>query len=173
MDKKQARKTGLLRRSQIPAAERKRRSALIFSQLKPLLDMYDVIGCYVSMRDEAETGDIIDYCLARGKTVAVPKVTGDTLRFYEIASADDLQPGCFGVREPRGGIPVEPDEIGLMIVPLTSFDSENRRTGYGKGYYDRILNDKQMKAGIAFAEQEAERIDDDPWDVKLDLIVRG
>ena len=173
MDKKTARARGLKRRSMIPAAERHQRSALLLEKLIPYLEKYDVIGCYVSMKDEAETDGIIRYCFDHGKKIAVPKVNGSTLEFCLIRSYDDLSPGCFGVMEPQKGERIDPADIELMIVPLSSFDTHGHRTGYGKGYYDSVLTPDQKKIGIAFAEQYVNEIEADPWDVALDEIVQA
>lgn len=171
LDKKTARSQGLQARRQIPEAERKRRSALLVQKAAPYLTEYDVIGCYVSMKDEADTHGLLSACLEAGKTVCVPKVQGDMLVFMEITSLNDLEPGVFGVMEPVTGRLIDPDAVGLMIIPLSAYDAMNRRTGYGRGYYDRILNEKQYKLGVAFREQKVDLIITDPWDVTLDGVI--
>ncbi len=173
LDKKEARKRGLYRRSLIPEEERIRRSGMIFEKIRPLLDQYQVIGCYVSMRDEADTKQILQYCFDKGKTAAVPETTDSTLRFHVIHSFDDLTPGKFGVMEPVDCPVIPADRIELMIVPLSSFDAYNHRTGYGRGYYDSVLLPEHLKAGIAFSEQFVDHINADPWDIPLDLIVQA
>ena len=43
----------------------------------------------------------------------------------------------FGILEPKStNKEIKPD---LVIVPLLAFDKALNRIGYGKGYYDRIL----------------------------------
>ena len=90
-----------------------------------------------------------------------------------IDSFDDLTPGKFGVMEPVDCPVIPADRIELMIVPLSSFDAYNHRTGYGRGYYDSVLLPEHLKAGIAFSEQFVDHINADPWDIPLDLIVQA
>ena len=169
MDKKSARKLGLNRRSQLN--DRKERSDVIQQKVISQLTPNMTIGCYVSMKDEVSTEKILQYCFDHNIRVAVPKTHKTTLTFHEIRSFEDLLPGVFGVREPNNGNVIEPSRIDWMIVPLSSFDSENNRTGYGKGYYDSILKDCRRKTGIAFSVQEVDAIETDPWDVPLDEII--
>lgn len=170
-DKKAARRLGLQARASIPAEERSRRCAHLTERMKPYLDKYDIIGCYVSMKDEADTYGILNDCFIKKKTVCVPRVQGNTLIFMGITSLDDLEPGSFGVMEPVNGRIIDPKDIELMIIPLSAYDEMNHRTGYGKGYYDSILNDHQYKLGIAFREQKVSLIETDPWDITLDEVI--
>ena len=58
-----------------------------------------------------------------------------------------------------------------MFVPLSSFDPDHNRTGYGAGYYDSVLGKCPLKIGLAYREQMVEKIDTDPWDVLLDDVI--
>lgn len=130
-----------------------------------------MIGIYVSMKDEADTHRIIDYCFSTGIRVMVPKTVKNTLEFYEITSFDDLRKGCFGVMEPVKGSPADPACAEIMFVPLSAFDRDGHRTGYGKGYYDSVLGRCPVKIGLAYPEQETDHIETDPWDIDLDDII--
>ncbi len=171
LDKKTARRSGLNARHALNEEERKQKDAKITEKVIEAIRDRNVIGCYVSMKDEADTYGIIEWCLAHDKTVAVPRVEGRTLSFYEIHGFDDLKEGTFSVLEPFRGRLIEPEEIDFMIVPLSAFDEENNRTGYGKGYYDSILSRCAYKAGIAYDVQKCDRIISDPWDVPLDQVI--
>lgn len=58
---------------------------------------------YVSTDIEVDTREIIRQALADGKRVAVPRCVPGTrdMEFYRILSLNDLEPGAFGVLEPR------------------------------------------------------------------------
>ena len=73
--------------------------------------------------------------------------------------------------EPTLTVHIPVDKIDMMIVPLSSYDSENHRTGYGKGYYDSILMDCRNRIGVAFQEQEVDHIDVESHDITLDEII--
>ena len=171
MKKEEARQLGLRKRKAIPEEKRRRDEQSLFSQMKERSKGYSRIGCYVSMKDEADTLAFLSWAFQNGKQIAVPKVRENTLDFYEIDSFDSLKPGCFGVMEPFEGRPVSADEIDLMFVPLSSIDRKGGRVGYGRGYYDSVLSDSMHKAGIAFREQEVSRIETDSNDVRLDEVI--
>lgn len=99
---------------------------------------------YVSTEIEVDTKRIIEKALADGKRVGVPRCVPGTreMEFYEIYSLDELEPGTFGVLEPKP-IPenlLPEDPGGLCIIPGLCFDNFGYRLGYGKGYYDRFLS---------------------------------
>ena len=171
MDKKTARRIGLFARAGIPADRRTQYDADLLRQMIQLAENRSRIGCYVSMKDEADTLAFLDWCFHQQRPVAVPLVEGNTLTFHWITSMQDLHPGTFGVMEPSKNHAVDGSEIDLMIVPLSSFDSMNQRTGYGRGYYDSVLTSDMYKVGIAYPEQQVDVIDADPWDVPLDQIL--
>lgn len=173
MDKKTARKTGLKNRSLLTPEQRERKSRDIFIQTLNVIHDAQMVGCYVSMKDEVSTDEILHYCFIMRIPVCVPKVEDHTLSFYEIASRDDLGPGVFGTEEPVTKKKVNLSDIDVMLVPLSSYDEENNRTGYGKGYYDSVLKACSCKIGLAFEEQKVDCIETDPWDVKLDQIIHS
>lgn len=173
MDKKTARSAGLKNRSLLSGSQREKKSREIFVQVLNVIHDAKMVGCYVSMRDEVSTEEILHYCFVMRIPVCVPKVENQTLSFYEIESEEDLKPGVFGTREPFRGNRVKISDIDVMLVPLSSFDDDNSRTGYGKGYYDSVLKDCSCRIGLAFDEQHVDHIDTDPWDVTLDQIIHA
>ena len=60
----------------------------------------DVVMCYVSTKEEADTWWLLKTILQDGKLPAVPRVDGDTMEFYIIESLNELEPGKFGIFEP-------------------------------------------------------------------------
>ena len=172
MDKKTARRTGLAARAAIPAEERTERSEALMAKVIASLPHDRMISCYLSVRDELETSALVNYCLSQGIPLCVPRVINRReMLFLQIESLDQLADSKFGIPEPREGRVIPPEEIFQIFVPLSSFDSEGNRTGYGRGYYDRVLTPAMRKIGLAFAEQQVDTILCDPWDVKLDEIL--
>ena len=135
---------------------------------------------FVSYSTEADTIDIIRYYLENGseerKRIAVPKVKGSEMDFYEIKSMNELSTGYMGIPEPIEKRPVKADR-GVMIMPGLVFDHELNRIGYGGGYYDRYLskygNDNLIKVAIAYDFQVVNKIDStsEEHDIKPDIIV--
>ena len=95
------------------------------------------------------------------------------LSFRLWSPADTLVSAAFGVCEPD---PASPEAVpDIVIVPLLGFDDAGNRIGYGGGYYDCTLNslrrDRDVKAvGIAYDEQECEKIPVGAGDARLDMV---
>jgi 5-formyltetrahydrofolate cyclo-ligase len=101
----------------------------------------ETIFCYVGRKEEVDTMPIIIESLKQGKRVGVPKcVARGIMEVYRIGSPEDLEPGSFGIREPKAGTSlIRPEEIELSFIPCLSCSSDGKRLGYGGGYYDRYL----------------------------------
>ncbi len=127
---------------------------------------------YVSCREEAATHSLIKEAL-KTKRVLVPlclNSEGDMIA-VEIHSFDELEEGAFGILEPQGKTPYE-KEIDFAVVPGAAFSCEGYRIGYGKGYYDKFLKNKQIfKLGICHDELLFDAVPHDEFDVKLDMII--
>lgn len=129
--------------------------------------------CYMNFDGEVETVRIMEEAWRLGKDVWLPKVSGDDMDFYLIRSISELKKGAFGIMEPSGDSEKAPGDDGLMIVPGVAFDKEYCRVGYGKGYYDRYLkaHPDLIKMGIAFDVQIMEKVPNDEYDCKMDMIL--
>ena len=171
LDKKIARAKGLQARALLSLKERSEKSHTVCQEVISQIHAGMILGCYVSVKDELDTSEILEFCFANNISVCVPKVVENTLQFYKIKSNDDLVPAPFGLLEPNVTEMIPVQKIDMMIVPLSSYDSKNHRTGYGKGYYDSVLCNCINKIGIAFQEQEVDQIDVEPHDVTLDEII--
>lgn len=127
---------------------------------------------YASMPDEIDTGPIISTLFRLQKTVAVPKVTGDTLSLRSIESADDLVSGAFGIPEPVSQRTIKPDDVDVYIVPGIAFDRSGGRIGRGKGYYDRLLAGLAVyKIGLALDSQIIAKVPTSSYDVSMTAVI--
>ena len=128
---------------------------------------------YVAFNQEVRTRPIIERAWAEGKRVAVPKVTGDAMRFIWIDDLDALSPGGFGVPEPAAGGPEADDDDALVLVPGLAFDARGHRVGYGGGYYDRWLaaHPGHPTIALCYDFQRIDRIDDEAHDAPVDLVI--
>ncbi len=130
----------------------------------------DTVLLYSSLIDEVDTFKMIKYFL-KCKKVALPRVCGNNMDFYYIKSINELKKGSFNILEPTSNDKVKLDNC-VCIVPGICFDKDGYRIGYGKGYYDKYLTNKNIyKIGICFKECLLNNIPHDLYDVKVDLIV--
>lgn len=173
--KKSLRKDMKARRNALTDAEKNCAAAKCLSKLKELPEFMesDWIYAYIACRNELETKDIIMWCLENGKRVAVPKVHGDIMHFYEIHSLNDCVPGAFGILEPVGE---EKDRIimpGFMLVPGLAFDKNGNRLGYGGGFYDKYLASHEgiTTAALGYDFQIVEKVPAEKHDKRLNYVV--
>lgn len=134
----------------------------------------DTVFAYMDCKNEVQTEMIIKQCLQDGKTVAVPKVFGETMKYYSITSEDDLENGYFGIREPKYEfLPEIEKEDGLMILPGVAFDLSRHRVGYGGGFYDRYLemHPNMKKIAFAFEFQVFSEVPFEKFDRKPEMII--
>ena len=117
---------------------------------------------FVSLSDELDTSALLRAILSAGKRLAVPRVLVATgqLEAVVLTTLDDLVPGSFGVREPRGGAVIALSAIDVAIVPGVAFDRQGGRLGRGGGFYDRCLATRAylLTCGLAYEAQLVERV---------------
>lgn len=136
-----------------------------------LINKSDTILIYMSFDNEVDTYKIIEYYLNK-KKIAVPKVSGNNMEFHYIKSLTDLKKDTFNIMEPDNNDIVKDFNNSVIIMPGICFDKDNNRCGYGKGYYDRFLENKNIyKIGLSYKECITNKIDTDKYDIKLDEII--
>lgn len=182
-EKQMFRKKALGQRSAFTADEVKERSARIVETLMNLeqFGISRTVLCYNDFKNEVMTERFIQGCLQQGKRVAVPVISGEgrcvkKMLAAEIYSVEELEPGFYGILEPRKDVlrEIAPLEIDLVVVPGVAFDGAKNRMGYGAGYYDRFMKELRkdcLKVGVAFELQVYDRIPVEEHDVPLDMII--
>ena len=174
--KSEIRKRVLACRDALTPAERIRSEVLLTDRILGHQWYYgaEEVLLFVSCGSEISTGEIMADAFRQGKKVYVPKVMGENLAFYRIRSEAELQKGYKGILEPeaieaeRFVYKEEKADRVLMLMPGAAFDRVRNRIGYGKGFYDRYLSDKDSLHTIAigFDCQMVSVIESDKNDVR-------
>lgn len=139
---------------------------------------------FVSYGSEIDTTEIINEALKKGKKVYVPKVEGEVMHFYRICTLSELREGYKGILEPDGsterydeGMRLANGERALMLMPGAAFDKYRNRIGYGKGFYDKYLAEKEdlqvYTIGIGFSCQLVEEIPAEETDIRPYQVICG
>ncbi|PTX22632.1 5-formyltetrahydrofolate cyclo-ligase [Pontibacter mucosus] len=108
--------------------------------------------------------------------VAVPvtDVEQNILTHHHLTDEAVLVENNWGIPEPQDAHIIHAHEVDVVLVPLLAFDKAGHRVGYGKGFYDRFLDDCRpdvLKVGLSL-DPPVERIaDPNPFDVPLDAVV--
>jgi 5-formyltetrahydrofolate cyclo-ligase len=164
-------------RDAIAADARAERSALLAVHLDdPALRQWlpapgAVVAGFRAIRSELDPAALLDRLAATGYALALPRVASQGLVFHRWRPGDRLVAGRFGLHEPDAAAPIV--EPLLYLTPLLAFDREGGRLGYGKGYYDRVFaaGPAIPRIGLAFREQEVQRVPCGPNDVRLQAVI--
>lgn len=185
--KQQLRKKFLSIRDSLTEEERREKSQSITSRVTSCeaFQNADEYLLFSSFRSEVDTSYLLTRVLSTHKPVYLPKVLGDEMRFYQIESLEELEPGYQGILEPqedtqREFVPLQDKKI-FVLVPGAVFDRKGGRIGYGGGYYDKflrylegeVLPENLCKLAVAY---ECQMIDDgiiprEPHDISPDYII--
>ncbi len=144
----------------LKASESYQKASLIFS--------------YVSIPEEVDTKCFITEALGEGKRIAVPRCgTKGSMEAYEIKSLDELEPGVWGIGEPKPDCPrVPPEEFDLCVIPCIACSSAGVRLGYGGGYYDRYLPRTEAARVVLCRERMlCEDITAEAHDCPMDVLI--
>lgn len=174
--KKELRQIVKGRRALLTPEEERENSEKILSFLisLPEYEKADQILCYVDYNHEVHTRPILKKALADGKRAAVPRVTGKEMEFFYIEDETDLEPGHFGIPEPKEGLPaVREADASLFVMPGVAFDRAHHRIGYGGGFYDRYLERHPglLSAAVAFECQIFDSVPFEAFDKRPQILI--
>lgn len=176
-EKKRLRREALARRNELTEEARKRADLLLTERILGHQWFYQAekLLIFVSFGSEIDTLEIILEALRKQKKVYVPKVCGrGEMEFYRIFAMEELKAGYQGIPEPDGSSEKylwNAEEKGvLMIMPGAAFDPYRNRIGYGGGFYDRYLADKEplqlCTIGVGYGCQQVEKIPAEDTDIR-------
>ena len=146
----------------------------IFNEIKKENIKKKVIGGYYPINFEI---DILDFLLnieSKCSQVSLPSINENSqMDFFKWSHNDLLKLNKFGIPEPLKNKKVIPD---IVFLPLVAFDKRLYRVGYGGGYYDRYIEKvsnkkKILKIGIALSYQKINKVPENKYDKKLDMII--
>ena len=174
VNKTNIRKNVLYKRNQISKKEWETNSNIIYKKVvtHSFFLEADNILCFVNYQTEVETRNIIRKAWELGKAVFVPRIEEGRMLFYQPRSLEELTEGYKGIPEPLGkDLFVEQD--GLVIVPGVAFDRYRNRIGYGKGFYDRFLQEHpdMRTIAIAFEQQVLDMVPNDEFDIRPEVLI--
>ncbi|MDI3534502.1 MAG: 5-formyltetrahydrofolate cyclo-ligase [Thermosediminibacterales bacterium] len=177
--KKEVRKYILHKRDLLDTNTKKEWDDQIFKKLvnSEFYKNAGTIFTFVSFGSEVDTHRFINYALKDEKIICVPKILSKErgIEVFKINSLKDLEPGHYGILEPKEHChKINSEDIDLILMPGLAFDREGGRIGYGAGYYDKFLmkmRKKVKKIALAYDFQLFCRVSTDELDVKIDGII--
>ena len=135
-----------------------------------------IVSGFLPIRSEADLRPLMDALRRKGARICVPVILDrETIVFREFAKGAELVKTGFGTTGPDENAAVLDPQI--LLVPLSAFDANGHRIGYGAGHYDRAIARLHAKGlnptliGIAFDCQEVPSVPAEAHDVALDAVL--
>lgn len=150
------------------------KSSQIFSKILQIEEFKEVetIGIYLDIPGEVKTSNIISYFIAQRTKVFVPSFKRDEWKFARYISGGNLEKGPFGIPQPKDDEFIAPYNLEAIFVPGVAFSEQGYRIGYGKGVYDRLLNNVGgLVVGLCFDIQIVDEQFHEKHDHKVDMII--
>jgi len=178
MNKAEIRKQASARRKMLSEEDIARLSKMLLAQFCRL-DFSDVHVVHlflpIAEKKEPDTFMLISWLQTNHPDIKiiVPKADFETslMTHHFYRGEEDLQKNLFNILEPAENEQFT-GKIDLVVVPLLAFDRKGYRVGYGKGFYDRFLQEHPaLKAGLCFFESVDTITDIHANDIRLDLCI--
>jgi 5-formyltetrahydrofolate cyclo-ligase len=177
VDKQALRHAALSRRATLPVEQRVRAAEAVGEIGLSFLDLpgSTIISAYYPVGEELDVRPLMIRLIGEGHTIGLPITRKDQPLIFRAWTPDtEMTQGSMGIPRPTRDAPeVSPS---VLLVPLAAFDNRGYRVGYGGGFYDRTLAKLRASGpvtavGVAFSEQQVERVPDEPHDERLDWLL--
>lgn len=180
MTKADIRKLYRQKRMDLSASEKDRLEDLLLIQFQSLhINIPENIMSFSPIESYNEYNPILieEYCFFKNPaaTLIYPVTNFKNNSLIPVATKEDtvFEVNEFQINEPINGTPVLPLSIQIMLIPLLGFDVNGNRVGYGKGFYDRLIetcSSSMLKIGFSFFEH-TEINDVNEFDKKIDFCI--
>ncbi len=125
---------------------------------------------------EVDTEFILHLLSGKDKEIVISKSDFATRNMTHFLLTDNtkIKKNEYNIPEPVNGLEVPVHKIEVVFVPLLGFDKKGNRVGYGKGFYDKFLDEckpEVIKIGLSFFPPEDLITDVFESDVQLDYCV--
>lgn len=135
-----------------------------------------VISGFFPIQSEIDPRPLLDVLRIKGARLCLPIVANKTtILFRELVRGAELIDTGFGTRGPGDDAEVlDPD---ILIMPLSAYDLNGGRIGYGAGHYDRAIQrllDKDLTPGLiglAFECQQVSNVPMEDHDQRLGAMI--
>ncbi len=159
----------------VPEAKKREWDGLLLERVLslPQVERTAWVYGYMALPWEAGTRELLLALLGKGKRVALPRVLGEEMSFFEIRSLSDLSEGAYHILEPAMECPPASCTDALLLVPGMAFTPKGDRLGKGGGYYDKFLTKEpgHMTVALAYEFQMLDCLPAEIHDKTVDMVV--
>ena len=129
------------------------------------------VMCYYSYKGEVDTHELVKMLKKSGIQVALPRMETGRDMTARIWNKESLVPNKYGIQEPPASAE-KMENIEAVIMPGLAFDYNGTRLGYGGGYFDRFLQNRDAyRIGICFDAQLLRSLPSEEFDIPMNTII--
>jgi len=130
----------------------------------------DHICIYWPLKDEV---DLRSLRRLYGNKLALPAIRRSKILTYHRWESDNLKPDLVGIPAPTIKEELKPKDIRLILVPALAIDQKGFRLGYGGGFCDRLIANKEWAQIPSFVVLPhacifSEFLPIEDWDIPFD-----
>ena len=184
LDKKSLRASVRRQRQGVSQSSQRQAAIGLANQLQNLPEVRTAkfIGMYLASDGEIDPRPFMEWCWDNQIETCVPIIRSQTkiLGFAPIGRNTALTGNRLGILEPRvnENETMEAGKLDILLMPLVAFDHYGNRLGMGGGFYDSTLKanrdaggQEPLRIGVAHEFQGVEKIEPDPWDMPVNMII--
>lgn len=151
--KENLRKKYIAKRKEVTLLRRKQAREAVFKKLCDLTKGYKKVLSYVPLEMEVCVNEFNEF-LQKEDRLYLPKIVDQSLAACRVTYMEkQLITSAHAFLEPDFSCEKE-EHMDVVIVPGVIFDHYGGRVGFGKGYYDRFLENRNcFTIGVCFKEQ--------------------
>ncbi len=167
-----------IKRESLEENEKRRLSSIIIDKFLNLEEVKkaSVIMSYMDFKNEVESRELNNILLSLGKKLLIPRVTENKEKIIPVYVNGEYKKGNFGILESEGKDFTEKG-IDIVIVPGIAFNEKGGRIGFGKGYYDKFLSEREkngekiLKIALLYDFQIDRRFESEEHDKAVDILI--
>lgn len=139
-----------------------------------------VVMFYVDVRSEVRTRNKLEVAIRGPQAIVVPYCVDGELELFLLEDMDELEIGMYKILEPKESLRKLPEKrvlvenLDVIMVPGVAFDYEGGRTGHGKGYYDKLLENARPDTSLFALAFECQMFPELPMaehDIYMDKVI--
>ena len=134
------------------------------------------LAAYLSMPDEPNTRDFLDWAQERGTRVLIPVSRADGLLDWAPYDGAAEDTDVLGMPTPTSELlgPIAINRVDLILVPAATVDRGGMRMGWGMGYFDKTLGSMEACPpvyAVIFDEELVDSVPRERHDMPVDGVV--
>lgn len=127
---------------------------------------------YMPVKNEVDTKYILSLLVESKKNIFLPAFDKSGWIISKLKMNDDLVSGPFNIKQPKKISRSSIDDCDIAIVPGIAFSQSGVRVGYGKGVYDKLLeNSRCIKIGLCYDFGLIKSLESQINDVPMDIVI--